>query len=61
MEVGDLVVRNPAVWNGGLDEVGLIVEVDEDDEEMVCVEWTGPRSYRRFYNIWDLELYHENR
>ena len=61
MEIGDLVVRNPAHWNGGLDEIGVIVEVMEDDEEMVCVQWTEPRLYRRFYNIWDLELYHESR
>ena len=60
MEVGDLVVRNPAVWNGGLDEIGLIVEVDEDDEEMVRVQWTEGQ-YIRLYNIWDLELYHESR
>ena len=60
MEIGDLVVRNPDHWNGGLDEIGVIVKVMEDDEEMVCVQWTE-RPYRRFYNIWDLELYHEGR
>ena len=61
MEIGDLVVRNPDHWNGGLDEIGVIVEVMEDDEEIVCVQLTEPRIYRRFYNIWDLELYHESR
>ena len=60
MKVGDLVVKNPAVWSGGLDEIGLIVEVDEDDEDLVHVQWTEGQ-YIRLYNIWDLELYHESR
>ena len=60
MQIGDLVVRNSAAWNGGLDDIGLIVEVDEDDEDFVHVQWTGSQ-YIRLYNIYDLELYHESR
>jgi hypothetical protein len=60
MQVGDLVVRNPTQWGGGLDDIGIIVENCPHVEETVLVQWIEV-GLRRYYNIYDLELYHESR
>ena len=60
MEVGDLVVRNPTHWAGGLDEIGIIIDCDEHDDEIVVVQWAED-GFIRHYTIYDLEVYHESR
>ena len=50
MQVGDLVTRNfePSVPSG---TVGIVVEVEEEDE--IIVVWSD--GYRNTYSIYDLE------
>ena len=58
MQVGDLVVRNPACWDGGLDEIGIIIDYHWSDPELVLVHWLEP-SFRRHYSVYDLEVINE--
>ena len=51
MKVGDLVQRNPDVWQAD-DDVGVITEIEDEDE--IVVVWSC--GYRNTYSIYDLEV-----
>ena len=51
MKVGDLVQRNPDVWQAD-DEVGVITEIQDEDEIVVVWSCGG----RNTYSIYDLEV-----
>tara|TARA_B100000963_G_scaffold8012_1_gene6270 strand:- start:2682 stop:2879 length:198 start_codon:yes stop_codon:yes gene_type:complete len=51
MKVGDLVQRNPDVWQFD-DDVGTIIEIEDEDE--IVVIWSC--GYRNIYSIYDLEV-----
>ena len=51
MKVGDLVQRNPDVWQFD-DDVGIITEIEDEDE--IVVVWSC--GYRQTYSIFELEV-----
>ena len=50
-KIGDLVQRNPDVWQFD-DDVGIITEIEDEDE--IVVIWSC--GYRNTYSIYDLEV-----
>ncbi len=50
-EIGDLVQRNPDVWQAD-DDVGIITDIENEDE--IVVIWSC--GYRNTYSVYDLEV-----
>ncbi len=50
MQIGDLVRRNPDVWQTD-DDVGVIAHIEDEDE--IVVVWSC--GYQNTYSIYDLE------
>jgi len=50
MQIGDLVRRNPDVWQTD-DDIGVIAHIEDEDE--IVVVWSC--GYQNTYSIYDLE------